>query len=80
MSRRIVLYTQPGCPPCRWVEQFLTARGAAYIKRDIQQDEEALRELMLLKSHSTPTVVVGKRVMIGFDPDQLETWLAEPEA
>jgi len=77
MPKTIVLYSQPGCPPCGWVEQFLTSKGVPYIKRDIQKDEEALQELMRLKSQSTPTLVVGNRVMIGFDPDQLEQWLAE---
>jgi hypothetical protein len=36
----------------------------------------ALRELMELNSRSTPTIVVGDEVMIGFDPDRLETLLA----
>lgn len=79
MSKIVVLYSQPGCPPCGWVEQFLNARGVAFIKRDIQKDESAMRELMRLKSRSTPTLVVGTRVMIGFDPDQLDQWLAELE-
>jgi hypothetical protein len=29
------------------------------------------------KSRSTPTIVVGEKVMIGFDPDQLDKMLAE---
>jgi glutaredoxin-like YruB-family protein len=77
MNKTVVLYSQPGCPPCNWVEQFLNARGVAYLKKDIQADEAALQELMRLKSHSTPTLVVGTRIMIGFDPDQLDQWLAE---
>jgi protein-disulfide isomerase len=28
-------------------------------------------------SRSTPTIVVGDKVMIGFDPDKLEQMLAE---
>jgi hypothetical protein len=29
------------------------------------------------KSRSTPTIVVGDKVMIGFNPQQLAQWLAE---
>jgi hypothetical protein len=29
------------------------------------------------KSNSTPTVIVGEQVMIGFDPERLEKMLAE---
>jgi glutaredoxin len=44
--------------------------------KDVQADPVALRELMELNSRSTPTIVVGDEVMIGFDPDRLETLLA----
>jgi arsenate reductase-like glutaredoxin family protein len=37
-----------------------------------------VRELVeTYKSRSTPTIVVDGKVMIGFNPMQLEEWLAE---
>ena len=75
--KRVLLYSQPGCPPCVAVKQFLKARDVAFEYRDVQADPVALRELVALNSRSTPTIVVGEEVMIGFDPERLELLLAE---
>jgi glutaredoxin-like YruB-family protein len=74
--KRVLLYSQPGCPPCYAAKQFLQARGVAFEYKDIQADPSAMRELMALKSRSTPTIVVGDEVMIGFDPERLGLLLA----
>jgi glutaredoxin len=71
---KVILYSQPGCPPCYAAKQFLTARGVPFEYKDVQ----ALGELLALKSRSTPTLVVDGEVMIGFDPERLETMLARP--
>jgi glutaredoxin-like YruB-family protein len=73
--KRVVLYSQPGCPPCTAVKQFLNARNVPFEYKDVQADPAALRELLKLNSRSTPTIVVDEEVMIGFDPERLETIL-----
>lgn len=73
--KRVILYSQPGCPPCYAAKQFLTARNIPFEYKDVQADPGALRELVKLNSRSTPTIVVGEEVMIGFDPDRLESAL-----
>jgi glutaredoxin len=75
--KRVVLYSQPGCPPCFAAKSFLKSQKVAFEYRDVQADPQALRELMDLNSRSTPTIVVGGEVMIGFDPDRLTAMLAE---
>jgi len=49
----------------------------AFEYKDVQADPAALQELLDLNSRSTPTIVVGNEVMIGFDPERLETLLAD---
>jgi glutaredoxin len=45
--------------------------------KDVSQDQQAVFELVrTYKSRSTPTIVVGDKVMIGFDPEQLDQMLA----
>ena len=73
--KRVILYSQPGCPPCYAAKRFLTERNIPFEYKDVQADSSALRELVRLKSRSTPTIVVGDEVMIGFDPDRLESVL-----
>ena len=45
--------------------------------KDVSADEQAVYELVeTYRSRSTPTIVVGEQVMIGFDPEQLDKMLA----
>ena len=74
--KRVLLYSQPGCPPCYAAKLFLQVHEVPFEYKDVQADPVALRELMELNSRSTPTIVVGDEVMIGFDPDRLEALLA----
>ncbi|MFZ0662771.1 MAG: glutaredoxin domain-containing protein [Acidobacteriaceae bacterium] len=77
--KRVILYSQPGCPPCYAAKQFLTAHNIPFEYKDVKADYAALRELVRLKSNSTPTIVVGEEVMIGFDPEKLESMLNAAE-
>jgi glutaredoxin len=60
------------------VQAFLSARGIKFAVRDVTVDQSAVSELVVrYQSRSTPTIVVGDEVMIGFDPERLEKMLAE---
>jgi glutaredoxin-like YruB-family protein len=74
-QKRVILYSQPGCPPCYAAKHFLTSREIPFEYKDVTADPSALRELVKLNSRSTPTIVVGDEVMIGFDPGRLEQLL-----
>lgn len=46
--------------------------------KDVSSDQQAVFELVrTYNSRSTPTIVVGQQVMIGFDPEKLDEMLAE---
>ena len=72
----VVLYSQPGCAPCFAARTWLASRKVPFTYRDVQADPQAFRELMDLGSRSTPTLVVGTEVMIGFDAARLDELLA----
>ena len=77
---KVVIFTQPGCPPCHVVTAFLSERGIVFEERDITRDGTAVKDLTeKYKSRSTPTLVIGppdrEEVMIGFDPDRLDQLL-----
>ena len=56
---------------------FLSERGVEFEDKDVTSDYSAVRELVgKYQSRSTPTIVVGDQVMIGFDPDRLEQMIA----
>ena len=77
MSKRVILYSQPGCPPCFAAKNYLRAKQIPFEYKDVKADPVAMRELMDLNSRSTPTLVVGSEVMIGFDPARLDALLAQ---
>jgi glutaredoxin len=72
---QVTLYSQPGCAPCFAAKAFLQSRHIPFQYKDVQADPQAFRELMDLGSRSTPTLLVGTEVMIGFDPARLEEML-----
>jgi glutaredoxin-like YruB-family protein len=78
MSKTVILFTQPDCPPCRWAKSHMEDKGIDYVERDITEDPQAVDDLVnKYQSRSTPTLVIGEEVMIGFDPERLEELLAE---
>lgn len=76
MARKVELYTQPGCAPCKEAAAFLAARGVPFVQYDVTQDPAALARLLdELGSRRTPTIVVDGEVIIGFDRERLEQLL-----
>ena len=73
---KVIVFTQQDCPPCSWVKTFLAQRGVAFEERSIDAGAAIARELThTYKSQSTPTVVIGKHVLIGYDPERLSQLL-----
>ncbi len=77
-ARKIIIYTQPDSLPCEAVKLFLKDRGAKYEERTVEEDEDVVRELQeKYNSRSTPTVVIGDEVLIGFDPERIDELLEQ---
>ena len=73
---KVVIFTQPDCPPCH--EVFLAGKGVALQEGDNRVGPAAVGDLTEeYSSHSTPTLVSGEDVMIGFDPERLDEILGE---
>ena len=52
------------------------ARGIEFEEYDVTRDADALEELVEVhRSRMTPTLVVGGRVVLGFDRQQLDDLL-----
>ena len=59
------------------MKAYLSARGIEFEERDVSNDANAVRDLVeTYQSRSTPTLVIGQEVMIGFDPERLDELLA----
>jgi glutaredoxin len=74
---KIIVFTQPDSLPCEAVKLFLKDRGQKFEERNIVRDQNAVRELKeKYNSGSTPTVVIGEKVLVGFDPEGIDELLA----
>lgn len=75
---KVIVFTQQDCPPCGWVKNFLAERGVDFEERSIDSGLAVVRELtQRYGSQSTPTVVIGDEVLIGYDPERLVQLLGE---
>lgn len=76
-EENIILYTQSGCSTCKSTKEYLAEKGVNFEDRDVTEDEEALRELIeRYKSRSTPAIVSGDEVIIGFDKEKLDKFIS----
>lgn len=74
--KKITVYTQPDCPPCEITKRFLTEYGFSYEVKNIKTDQKARMELIeTYQSYSTPTIVIGEKVITGFDIEKLKSEL-----
>ena len=75
---KLTLYTRPDCPPCDWLKTWLRERDLAFEEHDVSTDKLAVFQLVrTYKSQSTPTLVIGDQVLIGFEPEKIEAALNE---
>ena len=67
----IYLYTEPGCGACMEAKRFLNSLGISFQERDIRANSEYLRILTDdLDSRTTPTLVAGNKIIVGFDQEE----------
>lgn len=68
----IVVYSSFLCKYCDELKVFLKRNGVPFIEHECQFDEKLTRQLSAINPKlSLPTMVVGDRVVIGFDPDEI---------
>ena len=75
---KITVYSQPTCPACNELKDYLNKKGADYEDLDITTDRDALNDMIKVhKVRVTPLLLAGGRKIIGFDPVEVEKVLAE---
>lgn len=76
--KKVLLFSQPGLPPCNTAKAYLSERGIPFEERDVRADQKAVFELVrTYRSQITPTIVVDGEVVVGFDRQRLEKLLSE---
>lgn len=74
--KKVEVYTQPDCPPCKIVKEFLTHHNVAFEEFDIKKNTDARDRLLYdYNAYSTPTVVIDGEVIAGFQIEKLQQLL-----
>lgn len=73
MAKSITVYTRTSCPYCELVKKFLDAKGASYKTINMEEDPNAMQEIMSMTGRSiAPTTIIekadgSKEVVVGFN-------------
>jgi len=80
----VVIYGAEWCSACHEAAKYLRAKGIPYVDKDIEKDPDAAHEMQqkLAKSGlhegSIPVIDVRGKVMIGFNPAEIDAALGQP--
>ena len=70
------MYVLPNCGYCDRARSHLRARRISFEERNIASDAQAKAEFDQLGGAGTPLIVIGDRVIHGFDPTRIDAALA----
>lgn len=74
----VVIYTTPTCGYCYMAKEFLSQRGVPFVEKDVSRDPAAAQEMVRRSGQrGVPVIVVGDRVIVGFNRPLLEEALGQ---
>ena len=79
----VVIYGAEWCGACHEAAKYLRSKGIAYVDKDVEKDPGAAAEMQqkLAKSGlhegSIPVIDVRGKVMVGFNPAEIDAALGE---
>jgi glutaredoxin len=79
----VVIYGAEWCGACHEAARYLRRKGIAYVEKDVEKDPTAAREMQAklsksgLRAGSIPVIDVRGKVMVGFNPGDIDAALGE---
>lgn len=80
----VVIYGAEWCGACHEAARYLRKKGIAYVEKDVEKDPSAAREMQQklarsgLHSGSIPVLDVRGKMMVGFNPAEIDSALGTP--
>ncbi len=77
----VIIYGAEWCQPCHQAEAYLKSKGVPFVHKDIDDplaNEEMADKLAAagMKTHSIPIIDVGGKLLVGFEPGELDQAIA----
>jgi len=80
IMKKVKIYSQPTCLDCIKVKAYLDKKGVHYEDINVKGNKKAMDEMARKYGiRITPLIVIGDRVMIGFNVPKLEKLLSSAE-
>jgi glutaredoxin len=79
----VIIYGAEWCGACHDAARYLRKKGVAYVEKDIEKEPDAAREMQQklasrgLRGGSIPVIDVRGKVMVGFDPREIDAALGQ---
>ena len=83
-ERMVVVYGTAWCGACQQARSWLTKRGIPHLDKDVEEDPKAQAEMTRkmkragMQFGGVPVIDVRGKLMLGFDPKELERMLSGP--
>lgn len=73
----VTVYSTATCPYCRMVKDYLRRKGVPFAEVDVSADRAAAAEMVKRSGRmGVPQIVIGGKVIVGFDRDAIDRELA----
>lgn len=74
-SAKVVVYTTPNCQHCRQVKQWLLKHEIPFLDFNVSKPGKIQKQFFRLGGRSVPMLVIGDKLLNGFDPQELKKTL-----
>lgn len=72
----VKVYSIPNCPWCQKLKKYLSLNNIDFTEVNVEDDEAGRDELFALTNQlNVPVAQIEKNVVIGFNKEQLDTYL-----
>ena len=72
----VEMFTTSSCGVCHMAKAHMKKHGITYVEKDVEQNEDYLRDFYARGGRGVPFIFVGNQSMEGFDPNRLDNMLA----
>jgi glutaredoxin/uncharacterized membrane protein YhaH (DUF805 family) len=72
----VEMFTTSDCGVCHVAKAYMQQRGISYAEKDVEKNEDYLREFYARGGRGVPYIFVGSQSMMGFEANRLEQMLA----
>lgn len=74
---RVIIFSTPTCTYCNMAKKYLRERGIKFKDVDVSRDMAAARDMVRRSGQQgVPVIDIGGKIIIGFDRQKIDKYLA----